>query len=246
MSHLPKTLEFYHAAFAQVGLYDVFPDLRQEVVGYADRVARASPEKRLLAAHGGAPVQRFEIPIRTGIGGEEYDVSWHVVAAARYHGKPQRYPIDHERIHSNPEKLNAQVLRRYVNDTAVHPPIVLAHYVPINKWLVVDGNHRYHALRAKGAREVDAILLAPEQHLLYMVSERMKTLYQVHHNLQALLQLADTPLAPFFSDQPLLAKTWYFSPNPVRHSVFSVLKLLKQRKANHEAWRQLRSSVGVV
>ena len=221
---ISETLGFYRHTLMSGGLYEVLPEIEEETEGYAGIIKKASAE------NGPVPVgtsELFQIPITTGIGQDYYNLVWNVLEPEFYDIKPELVSIDEKNIFSDPKRLEPPKLAKYLNAKLINPTIILACHSAINTWIVIDGNHRLHASRINGMKSINAVCLTPAQHVDYMLSEQMKALYKVHHNLFLLMNLCLSPLLSrgYSSDHSLSPKSYYPLMNPIKFKYFSSLKL---------------------
>ena len=100
--------------------------------------------------------------------------------------------INTQGIFCSKENINTQILSHYIKNIQTEP-IIIARHLPINKLLIIDGNHRYEAALNRKDQFINCIILEPTEHLPYLISDRMKTFYKVHHNLFVLINLCYNP-----------------------------------------------------
>jgi hypothetical protein len=207
---IKDTIKFIDNKFNSSGFYKVFPKVKEELMGYEEVINKASSTAASIRGY-----QVFEIPINLE-GNDLYYLQWDVLKPELYNIKPVLFPIDSPSTYSDCEHIYQNKVLEY-SKLLVLPPIVIARCPAMGQDIVIDGNHRLHALKAKGIRQIEAIVLEPSVHISYMLSDRAKALYKVHHNLVFLLRLFSQPLNSlnYSCDESLSLKCYY----PLRQSI---------------------------
>lgn len=72
-------------------------------------------------------------------------------------------------------------------------PILLIWDDFVEKYHVIDGNHRYVAARQKGQELINAIILPADFHLKYMLTEESRMRYKIFHNIVVMSRIGEYP-----------------------------------------------------
>jgi hypothetical protein len=110
----------------------------------------------------------------------------------------QRPIVNLDNVHSCASTLDLQKLDKFKSIPKVEYPIVLAYHSPINKLIIIDGNHRYHTAIARKDTHINAVCLSSLGHTSFMASDLSKHCYLIHHNLILLQKLCVMPLSGKF------------------------------------------------
>lgn len=216
-----NTLVFHNNLFIIYGLYKIFTDLREEVESYSDLITKSS--KSELPFEG----QEFGLPITTGIENDFYDLVWQILEPNDYNIEPVTFSSLQSLTVTNFNELESEKLSRCLKDRAPQP-IILAEHWPTSSLITIDGNHRLSAAMLQGKKEISAIILKPGQHIDYILSDKMRTLYKVHHNLTLLRNLCAKTLDNFnySSDISLSSKSYYPLTRPIKFTKLKTLHIL--------------------
>ena len=222
------TLQRFHKLIKEQGLFRVHKELESEIVGYSSLLHKSS---RVVTE----PIRScFEIPIYTGVAHESYDLTWNIEACQRYIENEclsdSEFEINHPLIWSDPKKLNIQKLNSMLDSPKISKPIIFALHTPIEKLIVIDGNHRYHVAKHRQERKINSIILPPETHTRFLINEYQRNLFLIHHNLVVLGKYSHTPSIKYDINASLNPNTFYpLSPKKYdsswfRHTCFRFLK----------------------
>lgn len=217
---IENTLIYYHNLFTHFGFYKIFPELEKEVAGYYGIIESSLKTTGFINKY-----QRFEIPIQL-LESDYYNLHWRILRPESYNIKPVLVSTENKNIYCDPTRIYQNKVDYYSRMTDT-PPIIIARIHAIDKLIVIDGNHRFSALRKKGAEQANAIILEPNQHVKYLLSEQMQALYKVHHNLSFLhkifIKSSNTP--KYCTDYSLSLNSYY----PLNNSI-------KFRKRDNLLW----------
>ncbi|GAB3637825.1 hypothetical protein GCM10027422_34150 [Hymenobacter arcticus] len=222
---IKNTLDYCNFIFAKHGFYKIFPGVEDELERYSETINKSLKIKGPIDG-----CQMFGIPIYMMVEGDLYHLHWKIIKPELYNIKPVMISIENDNIHSDPEHVNQEKVA-YYSRMDVIPPIIIARHFAIKKSIVIDGNHRLHALKTKGIKQAKAIILDPNQHINYLLSDQMKALYKMHHNLSFLLRIFAEPLSNLrcYSDHSLSLKSYY-----------PLVKSINFRKRNNLLWSVYR------
>lgn len=222
---LEKTLDFYFSIYKRKGLFDYFEGLEDDLVKQYNALNKDKINSDVDLC------QEFFLNMKTGIQQENYDISWSITKALKLITdkkiRPQRIKIKH--LYSDFTNLEEIKLQHYKNcNLDLIEPIIVSYYLPIQRLIVIDGNHRLHEAHNRGREKIDAIILSPFANSIIM-NERNYKLYIFHHNLTNLVKLCCDPLAwKFMTDKSLEWNT--YSGNYTFGNIFlkKILMLIKK------------------
>jgi hypothetical protein len=190
--NLDATIEKYSKILMDRFVIKFYPRLENVVWSYKNILMKSSRYIDRVCS------DFFEIPITTGTNNDYYYLNWSVDLINNYVNEnvdtSVDVPIGTNHIFSCDSRLNPNKLEYYKSINKIERPIVLAFHLPINKWLVIDGNHRYHVAKHKKDNTIKAILLYPNIHWEFLVNDISRKLYTIHHNLHFLQNFSHYPL----------------------------------------------------
>jgi hypothetical protein len=222
---IKNTLDYCNFLFEKYGFYKIFPGVKGELENYLEIINKSLKIK--------SPINEckvFGIPIHMIVEGDLYHLHWKILKPELYNVKPIMISMESDSIHSDPTYVNQEKVA-YYRRMDVIPPIIIARHFAIEKSIVIDGNHRLHALKVKGIKQAKAIILEPNQHINYLLSDQMKILYMMHHNISFLFRIFTEPLNNLrcYSDHSLSLKSYY-----------PLAKSINFRKRNNLLWSVYR------
>lgn len=91
--------------------------------------------------------------------------------------------------HTCQDRVNEYVKASETQET----PILLVWVDFIERYYVIDGNHRYVAGRQKGQKSINAFILPADFHLKYMLTEESRMRYKVFHNIVIMSKIMRYP-----------------------------------------------------
>jgi len=208
--------------FQKSGLYKVIPNLKNEIESY-EKIILSSTNQLLWFDY----IQRFEMQFYTGIKRDYYTLIWGIKKKYEPTQKIVQVSNGDKQIFCDPKLLDFQKVNFYANKK-IDNPIIIAKCLPTMNDIVIDGNHRFHASIKRGYKYINAIILSPSTHINYMLTDRMKTIYKIHHNLFVLRNLCTYPYFNFGykSNQSLEIKTFYDFDNPIIFTNLDNIKLI--------------------
>lgn len=215
---LENTFNNYQSRLSDFYLFSAYPELASEIENYKILINNTPEGNWDLGRH------NFELPINTGVQMDYYTLVWNIdkISDQNWDTKIQSIPTEANRIFSCPSRLNQDKLRYFLTLPKINKPIVLAFHLPNRQWLVIDGNHRYHTAKLRNEKTIEAILLAPHEHIQYMSGDLFRNLYRVHHNMQIFQDLCFFNLKKnytvnkelgFYDFYPITNKDFVFSGN---------------------------------
>lgn len=189
MIKMELTLKAYNDKFVANGLFNVYPELLNETHSYLQILENSTNKIENLQ-------KWFDIPISTGLNNEEYSLRWDVLKLIGHIKKnkikSQIVGLNDSGIWSCPTELDKVKLAQMSNIPEIEIPIILAFHAGIQKYIVVDGNHRYHVAKNRGQKYINAFVLHPKDHISSL-SPHARNLYIIHHNLVSLHLYAQLP-----------------------------------------------------
>lgn len=189
---LTATIAFFSKFLKEKRFFEVYPQIKSELEGYIGLAEKSS-------SYIDQPENCFRFSVNTGFDDDYYHIIWSVEECLNFIRKaniPQQHiSLNAENIFSDRDLLDMHTLEIYKAISSNGNPILLAWYEPLKKWIVVDGNHRFHAAKSRGDKSINAVKLSPVAHVPLMMTERSKLLYLIHHNLAILLNYCSRPLA---------------------------------------------------
>jgi len=236
---LESTFHFFQKTLSKKSIFSVYPELLNEIEGYKKLLNKSNivPNKSYI--------EYFIIPIKTYIGDDGYSLIWNIDKILKDQKSLMKYKkaigIDNKSIYSPSLHLNEKKIEQFIRIPKFKKPITLAFHNPIHKWIVIDGNHRFHAAKKRMDSNIDAILLQPKKHCEYLTNDLCINLYRVHHNLFFLINLANAPLLGKYTySYKLEEKTFYpLITNSCNFSFFKRLQLkFKQIRKNEIQTKQ--------
>ncbi|MDY3352014.1 hypothetical protein PG357_08470 [Riemerella anatipestifer] len=219
---LEKTLDFYFSIYKRKGLFDCFEGLEDDLVQQYIDLKKDKLNSNIDF------YQEFFLNVRTGIQQENYDISWSITKASKLIAERRILPrkVMIKSLYADFTNLEEAKLRHYQNcNLSLIEPIIVSFYLPIQKLIVIDGNHRLHEAFSKGYREIDAVILSPFANSLIM-NERSYKLYIFHHNLINLVKLCCDPFAWKFEANNSLDWNTYYGNYEFKNIFFKKLLLL--------------------
>lgn len=189
---LRNTFNGYNKILIDNRFYIVFPELLSEIKKYENVLEKSSLniEKPFK--------DYFEIPINTGFDKDNYTLIWNIDEVLRFvanmNFNETIIPIGHESVWSCPSLLCKEKMVKMSLLAKIDKPIILAYHYPIRKYLVIDGNHRYHVAKNRNETSINAVILKPSDHIRFLINETCRNLYKIHHNLSLLKNLNHFPV----------------------------------------------------
>lgn len=139
----------------------------------------------------------FEIDITTGFENESYQLLWNIGKVKEYIAKQQSQaqaiPVNFDQIHHKEDHLEENKLYRLSSLDSFNEPIILASIPAINKFIIIDGNHRFHIAKSQKHHSIKAIVLPLSVHIDFICFDSSKVCLKVHHNISLLLSLCLSP-----------------------------------------------------
>lgn len=120
-------------------------------------------------------------------GRSKYEIEWQISMAVNYAKKNlDSLQVGLIRLKNIIDSVDTTWINRSREEYALknNAPIILANYDPLNKLIIIDGNHRVYAqFKNNPNGAINAILFKPEEHLLFMCGSVHRLLYKIHHNV---------------------------------------------------------------
>lgn len=189
---LDCTIDRYYQLLKKKKVFNIYPKLEEQFTLYKELLKDSS-----------TLIDRecndfFEIPITTGSEDDYYYLNWSVDLIDKYVNEninsAKGIPIGDPNIFSCDSRLNTQKFEYFKTIDKIEKPIVLSFHLPIRKWLVIDGNHRFHVAKYRNDKSIKAILLYPNTHWQFLVNDICRKQYIIHHNLHIIINLCHYPL----------------------------------------------------
>lgn len=121
-----------------------------------------------------------------------WDVSKILKDLPMYSLQPVSVPIASELVYYDPSNVSQERVMQY----AMHPtkqPILLVWIEFIQKYYVIDGNHRCTACRMSNVDMIKGIILPAQVHLKYMTTDESRQRYKIFHNIAIMSNIANHP-----------------------------------------------------
>lgn len=188
---LEHTFKAYQKILVDSGVTKFYPKIRGFIPTYRKVIKSVSniPNR--------TPYRNFGIPITTGHDEDSYMLNWAIPdllsQIKQMNLKPKKVSLNDPLIWSDPKLLNTDWLSHVISRKKEEEPILLAYCFAIGKLIVIDGNHRYHAAKAKSMSEISAHILGANLHTKFLLTDKQKVYFQIHHNLKSLEFFARNP-----------------------------------------------------
>lgn len=189
--NIDNTVDYYFSFFKKKRIFDIFDGLEKDLMLQYSNLKSSDLDSDV------SMIQEYFLEIYTGIENDFYEISWSIPKAEKIINKynikdkiisPNLLYSDFNRIDINSEKLKELENK----NSSLFEPIIVVFYLPINKFIVIDGNHRLCEVMKRKEKSIRAYILAPHSNLLTM-NERNYKLYTFHHNLVVLYSYCKLP-----------------------------------------------------
>lgn len=220
-----NTLEFYISVFEKKNLFKLFPNLKEELhLQYNEIVDNLDKQDINIDM-----LQGFSQTINTGIKDDYYTVSWSISKIDYIISKnslSSNY-LHLKNIFSDDMNLNSQKSVHYLNVNIENfKPIYVTYYLPIESFIVVDGNHRVKELKKRNIFKTKGYVLSPCCNIETM-NDFSFSLYKFHHNLVSLHRLCKVPyLWSFKANKSLQKNTFYGDNEEFKYLLYKKIVLL--------------------
>lgn len=222
---IKDTFDFYNSLFERKKLFILFPNLKEELLNQYNQIINNFDKQ-----YSGIDLfQEYFQTINTGIRDDYYIISWSIGKIDNIVSKNNLSvkDLNLEKIFSDEENLNLQKSVSFINyNIEDFKPIYVSYYLPLECYIVVDGNHRVKELKKREYRKTKGYVLLPYCNIETM-NEFSFSLYKFHHNLVALHRLCIDPYLWSFKTNKSLQKNSFFSENiEFKYVIFKKLILL--------------------
>lgn len=183
---IKATLDFFVDGYRKEGKFLFYPKIKEDFEGYFSLLQKASTTYRIPEG------EIFEIPIKTGIGSDYYKLVWDIDAILQYTTKNnfqvETISLNDEKIWCSPEHINPSKLIAAAK-LGKTDPLILVEHAAIDKFIVIDGCHRFQLAKMRGQTKIKAIRLSPKVHAKFLLTDLHRKVFCIHHNLKMLSHL---------------------------------------------------------
>jgi len=183
---LNNTFKEYLTRMHYCGILAAYPEVEKELSDFKNIIEYSSTviDKNLY--------DYFGIPINMFFGDDYYYLNWNTTKIENFvrdnHSLAVEVPLSAQNIFSCPSLLEPLKLEHFTRNI-IDIPVVLAYHFPIRQYIVIDGNHRYNAAKARKEITIKAIVLNPKLHTSFMLNDLSRNLYFAHHNAHLLINI---------------------------------------------------------
>ena len=176
---IQKTKEFYFNSFRERGLFSNFTGLEDDLESQYNKILKTQYSYYNKGSQG------FHFNVKTNIEQDNFDLYYLIDKANKIikseDVKKCSLPIStlYSDI-SNLEKFKKDNLKGKIIDD--FEPIIVSNFIPINTYIVIDGNHRINEARNQGYKIIKAFIIPPS----FLMDEKSYNLYVFYHNITTL------------------------------------------------------------
>lgn len=202
-----ESLAFMKALMNKTGVDYIYPELSNEPLLFESVLSGSSLLPSTFSA------TWFEMPFNL-MHSDHYNLIWNISAIESFLFREkfptQRVKVGSCKIHSDPKRLDPYKVNYMMGEEPIDEPIILAYHTPLQAYILIEGNHRYHTALNRKQDDIEAYLLPPNIHTNFMINEMSKNLYVVHHNICLLNNLCVYPIRNKFQISLQLGKHDYY------------------------------------
>lgn len=179
---IEKTKEFYFNSFRERGLFSNFTGLEDDLESQYNKILKTQYSYYNKGSQG------FHFNVKTNIEQDNFDLYYLIDKANKIIKsediKNCSLPIStlYSDI-SNLEKFKKDNLKGKIIDD--FEPIIVSNFIPINTYIVIDGNHRINEARNQGYEIIKAFIIPPIYNS-FLMDEKSYNLYVFYHNITTL------------------------------------------------------------
>ena len=179
---IEKTKEFYFNSFRERGLFSKFTGLEDDIESQYNKILKTQYSYYNKGSQG------FHFNVKTNIEQDNFDLYYLIDKANKIIKsediKNCSLPIStlYSDI-SNLEKFKKDNLKGKIIDD--FEPIIVSNFIPINTYIVIDGNHRINEARNQGYEIIKAFIIPPIYNS-FLMDEKSYNLYVFYHNITTL------------------------------------------------------------
>ena len=179
---IQKTKEFYFNSFSERGLFSNFTGLEDDLESQYNKILKTQYSYYNKGSQG------FHFNVKTNIEQDNFDLYYLIDKANKIikseDVKKCSLPIStlYSDI-SNLEKFKKDNLKGKIIDD--FEPIIVSNFIPINTYIVIDGNHRINEARNQGYKIIKAFIIPPIYNS-FLMDEKSYNLYVFYHNITTL------------------------------------------------------------
>jgi len=182
--------DYIRKSLSEKGIASIYPSFLREIDSYENYFSNHS----LLTAVHIREGEQFQAIINWN-NSKLYSLEWDI---SRLLSDLDQYPLQRHKISLSNTLVysdKSNTVSNTVNSYALRikekeiDPILLVWIDFINKYVVIDGNHRYAASQQSNKERIEAIVLPAGIHLKYMLSEESQMRYMIFHNIHIMCNI---------------------------------------------------------